>query len=432
MVFCSVRQCCDLCCVMDNLEEDLTCSVCYCLFTDPRVLPCSHTFCKGCLDNVLQVSVNFSIWRPLRLPLKCPQCRSVVELPTNGVDALPVNVCLRAIVEKYQRDDGPRSPPCPEHPRQPLNVYCVQDRKLICGFCLTIGQHQGHAIDDLQTAYMKERAAQPRLLEPLRGKCWEEVCGLTERLQQEKLRSEELVQNDREVVLHFFQDLDLILTQKKEQFLQALDGASVLLARAYNPLIEQLKDMQEEQSDLISLSSSVEREDCPLVYLEKVHQLRERVNVLSQKTLPEVPRLHITPRAEQFFEEHWARVTIVGLRDGPLPEITCRTQVCSMNGTHSTSQTRFWRLVPSSALVLILLMLILMALCLNPMGGSSLGFSVLSGVSHIVQNVSSELHDMGKFLLCLLQNINMTLRSSISTLGENTYQHLLTFLQTLH
>ncbi|KAL1260206.1 hypothetical protein QQF64_008033 [Cirrhinus molitorella] len=114
---------------MDNLEEDLTCSVCYGLFTDPRVLPCSHTFCKNCLENVLQVSVNFSIWRPLRLPLKCPNCRSVVELPTNGVDALPVNVCLRAIVEKYQRDSRPRSPACSEHPRQPLNVYCVQDRK---------------------------------------------------------------------------------------------------------------------------------------------------------------------------------------------------------------------------------------------------------------------------------------------------------------
>lgn len=85
---------------MDSLEEDLTCSVCYSLFSDPRVLPCSHTFCKTCLDNLLQVSVNYSIWRPLRLPLKCPNCRSVVELPPTGIDALPTNVSLRAIIEK--------------------------------------------------------------------------------------------------------------------------------------------------------------------------------------------------------------------------------------------------------------------------------------------------------------------------------------------
>ncbi len=86
--------------IMDNLEEDLTCSVCYSLFSDPRVLPCSHTFCKSCLDNVLQVSVNSSIFRPLRQPLKCPHCRSVMELPFTGTDALPSNVSLRAIVEK--------------------------------------------------------------------------------------------------------------------------------------------------------------------------------------------------------------------------------------------------------------------------------------------------------------------------------------------
>lgn len=85
---------------MHTLEEDLTCSVCYSLFSDPRVLPCSHTFCKTCLDNLLQVSNNYSIWRPLRLPIKCPVCRSVVELPPTGVDALPTNVSLRAIIEK--------------------------------------------------------------------------------------------------------------------------------------------------------------------------------------------------------------------------------------------------------------------------------------------------------------------------------------------
>jgi len=85
--------------VMDDLEEDLTCSVCYSLFCDPRVLPCSHTFCKACLDSILQSSFNQSIWPP-DLPLKCPICRMLFALPPTGVEALPVNVSLRAIVEK--------------------------------------------------------------------------------------------------------------------------------------------------------------------------------------------------------------------------------------------------------------------------------------------------------------------------------------------
>lgn len=414
---------------MDNLEEDLTCSVCYGLFTDPRVLPCSHTFCKSCLENVLQVSVNFSIWRPLRLPLKCPNCRSVVELPTNGVDALPINVCLRAIVEKYQRDSRPRSPACPEHPRQPLNVYCVQDRKLICGFCLTVGQHQGHAIDDLQTAYVKERTGQACLMESLRGKRWEDICSLGERLEREKVRSEGLVQNDREVASRYFQGLDIILLQKKEQFMQALDRASVLLASAYDPLIEQVKDMQEEHRDLISLSSSIESEECPLVYLEKVHQLRERVDALTRTALPEIPALHVSPRAEPFFEEHWSGVTIRGLRDGPLPEISCHARGSAQAADPAPSR----RPRSSSAVVVtLLLVLALAALCLHSVGGSASAFSALHCV---VENISSEvtqaLHDIGTFVFCLLHNNIMKVNGFVSTLGENIYQHLLSLLKTL-
>ncbi|KAL0184419.1 hypothetical protein M9458_020115, partial [Cirrhinus mrigala] len=38
---------------MELLEEDLTCPICCCLFEDPRVLPCSHSFCKKCLEGIL-------------------------------------------------------------------------------------------------------------------------------------------------------------------------------------------------------------------------------------------------------------------------------------------------------------------------------------------------------------------------------------------
>ncbi|KAA0702501.1 Tripartite motif-containing protein 59 RING finger protein 104 [Triplophysa tibetana] len=341
---------------MENLEEDLTCSVCYALFSDPRVLPCSHTFCKSCLDNVLQLSVITSIWRPLRLPLKCPNCRSVTELPSNGVDALPVNVCLRAIVEKYQRDGRPRSPVCPEHPGQPLNVYCVQDRELICGFCLTVGRHRGHAIDDLQSAYVKERAAAVQLLGGLRG---EEISSLAEHLRQEKVQSESVVQEDRKAVAHFFDDLELILAEKRDRFMRALNGASVLLVETYDPLIEQMEELQAEETALISLSSSIEEEEEeePLVYLEKVHQLRARVNTLNQIVLPQLPGLHITPRAEEFIEEHWTRVTIRELQDGPIPDISCchphRHSVKSAQKQHEKS--RLW----CSSVFLVLFVLVL-------------------------------------------------------------------------
>ncbi|XP_070988033.1 tripartite motif-containing protein 59-like [Oncorhynchus clarkii lewisi] len=430
---------------MDNLEEDLTCSVCYSLFADPRVLPCSHTFCKSCLDNVLQVSAVYLIWRPLRLPLKCPNCRSVVELPPTGVDALPINVSLRAIIEKFQKDSQPQPPSCPEHHRQPLNIYCVQDRQLICGFCLTVGQHQGHPIDDLQAAFIRERQAPAHLLGRLSDHRWAEVCELGEQLEQEKASCEGLVRQDRQAVEQYFQGLELVLARKKEAFMGALDTASMEVSLAYNPLIQRLKELQEEQLDLLSLGSAVEDEDSPLVFLEKVYLFRERVEALVNATLPEVTSLAITPRAAEYLEQHWVGVTIGGLEEGPVPRVCCcakPTILETVLRTETGSQPGSWvhdlwkQLHPTPPVVLLgMLLLLLAAVWVNPVGGASLGFSLLSQLSQMVHGLSSELTtslwETTGFLYAQTGEVVWRYSSALSTLGENTYQQLASLYKTL-
>lgn len=78
---------------------------------------------------------------------------------------------------QYQRDGEPRAQSCQEHSRQPLNMYCIQDRQMICGLCLTIGQHQGHPIDDLQAAFIKEMETPVLLLSRLSEQRWSQVGG---------------------------------------------------------------------------------------------------------------------------------------------------------------------------------------------------------------------------------------------------------------
>lgn len=358
----------------------------------------------------------------------------MVELPPNGVEALPTNVCLRAIIEKYQRDNEPRAPSCPEHHRQPLNVYCVQDCKLICGLCLTIGQHQGHTIDDLQTAYIKERNTPAKLVERLTDRRWEEVCGLVDKLEQEKSRYEGLIKQDREAVTQYFQGLERLLEHKKEAFMKVLDRANKQLAGAYKPLIEKLKDMKEEQLELISIISSISEDESALVFLEKVHHLRERIDALTQTELPEVPTLHISPRLEEFLEEHWANVTIGRLEDSPVPKISCHVKKDSSKEPQS-ALTQKWKLKSWAVVAFLIVLLFLLLFWLNSVSGSSLGFSSLTQISQAVMTLAHELfsplYGSGTFLYCLLHDLSLQFNSYLSAVGESTYQHVAFFLKTL-
>jgi hypothetical protein len=40
------------------MEEELTCPVCLELYADPLMLPCSHSLCKKCLEDIVQSRVK--------------------------------------------------------------------------------------------------------------------------------------------------------------------------------------------------------------------------------------------------------------------------------------------------------------------------------------------------------------------------------------
>ncbi|KAJ8262405.1 hypothetical protein GJAV_G00166090 [Gymnothorax javanicus] len=49
---------------MDALMTELTCGVCLEVFLDPHLLPCGHSFCKACLEQLQRSGVS-----------RCPECR---------------------------------------------------------------------------------------------------------------------------------------------------------------------------------------------------------------------------------------------------------------------------------------------------------------------------------------------------------------------
>lgn len=386
---------------MHNFEDELTCPICYSIFEDPRVLPCSHTFCRNCLENVLQASGNFYIWRPLRIPLKCPNCRSIIEIAPSGIESLPVNFALRAIIEKYQQEDHPDIVTCPEHYRQPLNVYCLLDKKLVCGHCLTIGQHHGHPIDDLQSAYLKEKDTPQKLLEQLTDTHWTGLTHLTEKLEEQKSHLEKMVQSDKEVVLQYFKELSDTLEQKKKVFLTALCDVGNLINQEYTPQIERMKEMREQQFELMTLTTSLQ-EESPLKFLEKLDDVRQHVQILRQIRLPEVQPVEIYPRVSQVLKEDWNRTEIGQIKKLLIPEmkISSKRMTCSRLDDEKDVELSRILNIATVSLISVMLMLILffnqnIISFLNEI--TSVCFSEI--YLSVYQSLSNNLHDL-KSILC--------------------------------
>ncbi|XP_035677102.1 tripartite motif-containing protein 3-like [Branchiostoma floridae] len=109
-------------------DQFLTCPVCMPHFRDPRILPCLHTFCKGCLEE----------WVTKQQPLECPTCRTQVSLPDQGVDGLKTNFYVNNLLDFAAAKKGAEpGVPCQicEGNREGSKSWCADCAILMCDSC---------------------------------------------------------------------------------------------------------------------------------------------------------------------------------------------------------------------------------------------------------------------------------------------------------
>ncbi|TSY83956.1 E3 ubiquitin/ISG15 ligase TRIM25 [Bagarius yarrelli] len=194
-----------------SLEDELRCSVCLDIYTEPQLLPCGHNFCLQCLKKLKRHSEQNYI--------SCPECReshyysnqwqknfklaSIVDgfrrrrhnrlfsRPLNGtvevccdycgldiagdsaVTSTAVMTCLKCEVsmctehaQHHLKLPAFRKHPlvepindlmqrkCSEHDER-FRYYCMKEHKLLCSVCVIWGGHSHHAVRTLETT-MKE------------------------------------------------------------------------------------------------------------------------------------------------------------------------------------------------------------------------------------------------------------------------------------
>ncbi|XP_032352072.1 E3 ubiquitin-protein ligase TRIM13 isoform X1 [Camelus ferus] len=304
--------------VMELLEEDLTCPICCSLFDDPRVLPCSHNFCKKCLEGILEGNVRNSLWRSS--PFKCPTCRK--ETSATGVNTLQVNYSLKGIVEKYNKIKvSPKMPVCKGHLGQPLNIFCLTDMQLICGVCATRGDHTKHVFCSIEEAYIQERDAFESLFQSFETWRRGDALSRLDTLETSKRKSLQLLTKDSDKVKEFFEKLQHTLDQKKNEILSDFETMKLAVMQAYDPEINKLNTILQEQRMAFNIAEAFKDVSEPIIFLQQMQEFREKIKVIKETPLPP-SNLPTSPLMKNFDTSQWEDIKLVDVDKLSLPQDT--------------------------------------------------------------------------------------------------------------
>ena len=139
--------------LLNNLHEEVSCSVCMCKYTDPKQLPCLHSFCLHCLNGIQRTSGR-------RDKNACPECRQEFNVPGNGnLAALPTNFRINSLLDVLAIQEcnttGVKCGNCDERTKQ--SHYCFQCYAFWCEECIGLHNrmkankdHYALALEDFQ------------------------------------------------------------------------------------------------------------------------------------------------------------------------------------------------------------------------------------------------------------------------------------------
>ena len=146
---------------LDQLEKEITCSICWKHYTHPKVLPCLHYYCKECIFKIsIRVASN--------QPFSCPECRQEINLPSGGVEGLKTaffidriksNVCA---LRKLHNQEEVKCEECTGIESK-AEAFCRQCIKFICKDCVQahkkmrlFSSHVVNSVQDLKLGVATE------------------------------------------------------------------------------------------------------------------------------------------------------------------------------------------------------------------------------------------------------------------------------------
>ncbi|XP_068094536.1 E3 ubiquitin-protein ligase TRIM11-like [Hyperolius riggenbachi] len=289
-----------------DLSEELECSLCLDIYTDPVSLRCGHNFCRVCIDRVLdsqEGSAGYS----------CPECREEYkERP-----ALHRNIALRNIAERFlttqpdQEEAGVRCTYCihspvpavmaclhcdaslcdnhlrvhskaPKHVlcapttspetkkcsvhKKILKYYCTEDAACVCVSCRLDEEHRGHQVETLQEATKKKKKKLRNDLQKLMAET-AEAEKRVQSLEERRRKAQEKADGEKERVTALFRDLRRRLEELEKRVLSDI----MRQVQCNDDIIRQLEIKKAELSRKMRHIEELCHMTDPLTVLQESH-----------------------------------------------------------------------------------------------------------------------------------------------------------------
>ena len=318
------------------LEKHITCPVCLEVFKEPKTLSCLHTYCRECVNKLIQARATYG-------DIQCPECRGVVPVYEKDADKFPTSFLMNSLIDAYEKLTKSSDPSmlcencgkdkatafcsdctlhictscvlchktmkafadhnvmkgeellstkqltanniirflCPKHKKKQLELYCQSCEQLICLSC-TIIDHKGHNFDFVDT-----------LATVLKSEVQSDIGGIVDKehsIQQaivnvESVKEELTKQGNglEHSICEVFEQLEAALNREKEILLQQTKHMVGAKIGILSTQAEMLLSTQTAFKSLQSFIQETSENSCNEEFVSLKSQMSARIKELDEK-----------------------------------------------------------------------------------------------------------------------------------------------------
>ena len=270
---------------LKKLEEQLTCAICLDLYTNPKTLPCLHSFCQQCLEALPLDPQGDNYF------VSCPNCRHHTQLPQpTGAADFPTAFHINNLKEVYNlmtKVSGHQQVTCDNCTTINAIGYCKECAKFLCQECIDvhkkwapIADHKITSLDEVATSASKLLPEKKEMKCSIHNKPLEIFCGTCE----------ELICHDCIVRIHRDHDYDLVSDcylkdcQKLETNLNSVSDKVTAVTDVLTALTERENEIK-EQGEFIKEEIHFIVEEMINILHQSERQLTREVNTVTDSKL---------------------------------------------------------------------------------------------------------------------------------------------------